>query len=466
MEITIANKIRIKNCPNQIQEHLVDILKVENPKFNEAVSKGRWVGNLKPYIFNFDILPDDSIRIPRGMRKELLDMISDLDHVIVDQRTRFDFADIGSAAIQYRPYQEKAMNALYKAEEGLLVAPAGSGKTVLGLSAVPLYGQPTLWLTHTRALAYQALDRIKQFLPELEEDDVGLVGDSKWKFGKWITIGLIPTLVRRPKELHEMRDRFGLVILDEAHHCPASTFLQVISSLNPYYLYGLTATPYRRDKLENLMFQTIGPEITRISISAVEEVGGIVMPKVLYRTVHSKPVYGNNIQRILKENIVPNPSRNGLIVGDVLQEATAGNFCIVLTDRKAHAEILYELISTGWEKTGIATGNYTKKYVAEQAARLNNKEITVLVCTFALLGEGFDVPFLNRAFVTMPFRAEGKVEQLVGRIQRTAPGKEDSIVYDYIDVDIGVVQSQFYTKSGNNCRYNAYSRLGLEIEPY
>ena len=444
----------------------MDILKVENPKFNEAVSKGRWVGNLKPYIFNFDILPDDSIRIPRGMRKELLDMISDLDHVIVDQRTRFDFADIGSAAIQYRPYQEKAMNALYKAEEGLLVAPAGSGKTVLGLSAVPLYGQPTLWLTHTRALAYQALDRIKQFLPELEEDDVGLVGDSKWKFGKWITIGLIPTLVRRPKELHEMRDRFGLVILDEAHHCPASTFLQVISSLNPYYLYGLTATPYRRDKLENLMFQTIGPEITRISISAVEEVGGIVMPKVLYRTVHSKPVYGNNIQRILKENIVPNPSRNGLIVGDVLQEATAGNFCIVLTDRKAHAEILYELISTGWEKTGIATGNYTKKYVAEQAARLNNKEITVLVCTFALLGEGFDVPFLNRAFVTMPFRAEGKVEQLVGRIQRTAPGKEDSIVYDYIDVDIGVVQSQFYTKSGNNCRYNAYSRLGLEIEPY
>jgi len=440
---------------------------VENPKYTEAIAKGRWVGNLKPFLMNFDILPDDSIRIPRGMRLPLLGMIdSNTDYTIVDGRSNHGYDDVNSSIIQYRPYQEKAMHAMYQAEEGLLVAPAGSGKTVLGLSMIPLYGQPCLWLTHTRALAYQALERIKQFLPSMGKDDVGLIGDGKWKIGRWITVGLIPTLVRRPAEVYAMRDNFGLVVLDEAHHCPASTFLQVVSSLNPFFLYGLTATPYRRDKLENLMFQTIGPEIIRIPVSEVEAVGGVIMPKVLYRTVHSKPIHHNNIQTILKENIVPNSKRNGLIVGDVLREATDGNFCVVMTDRKAHADILYDLISVGWEKTGIATGKYSKKYVAEQAALLNSKEITVLVCTFALLGEGFDVPFLNRAFVTMPFRAEGKVEQLVGRIQRTADGKTDSIVYDYVDADIGVVQNQFYTKSNNDCRFNAYSRLGLEIEPY
>lgn len=443
------------------------MLKVDNPKYLEAVAKGRWTGNLKPFIYNFDILPDDSIRIPRGMRLSLLDMIdSNIDYTIVDGRSNHGYNDVDSSIIQYRPYQERAMTAMYQAEEGLLVAPAGSGKTVLGLSMVPLYGQPCLWLTHTRALAYQALDRIKEFLPSMGEDDVGLIGDGKWKIGRWITVGLIPTLVRRPTELVEMRDRFGLVVLDEAHHCPASTFLKVVSSLNPYFLYGLTATPYRRDRLENLMIQTIGPIIIRIPVAEVENVGGIIMPKVLYRTVHSKPVYDNNIQRILKENIVPNSKRNGMIVGDVLREAAAGNYCIVVTDRKVHADILHDLISIGWEKTGVATGNYTKKQQTEVAERLNKKEITVLVCTFALLGEGFDVPFLNRAFVTMPFRAEGKVEQLVGRIQRTADGKKDSIVYDYVDVDIGVVQNQFYTKSKNDCRFNAYSRLGLDIEPY
>ena len=467
MEITITNKIRIKNCPAAIQEALIERLKIENPKYTEAVARGRYIGKLKPFIYNFDILPDDSIRIPRGMRLELLDMIdSSTEYTIVDGRSNHGYNDIDSSIISYRPYQERAVAAMYQADEGLVVAPAGSGKTVMGLSAVPLYGQPCLWLTHTRALALQALDRIKQFLPGLKDDDVGLLGDGKWKAGKWITVGLIPTLVRRPQEVHYMRNDFGLVILDEAHHCPASTFLKVVSGLNPYFLYGLTATPYRRDRMEELMFQTIGPEITRIEVGEIEETGGIVMPKVLYRTVKSKPYHGNDIQTILKDLIVPNEIRNGMIAGDVLREAVAGNYCIVVTDRKAHAEILYDLISTGWEKTGIATGNYSKKYVKEQAELLNNKKITVLICTFALLGEGFDVPFLNRAFVTMPFRAEGRIEQLIGRIQRSAPGKKNSLVYDYVDVDIGVIENQFYTKSSNDCRYNAYSRLGLEIVPY
>ncbi len=445
----------------------METLKIENPKYTEAVTRGRWLGKVTPFIYNFDILPDDSMLVPRGMRGVVLDMLGEIEKLdvnITDNRTYKEYQDIDSAVIKYRPYQERAMKAMYQAEEGLLVAPAGSGKTVLGLSMIPLYGQPCLWLTHTKALAHQAIARTKQFLPSMDEDDIGLIGDGKWKQGKWITVALIPTLVRRMAELHNMRNDYGLVILDEAHHCPASTFLKVVSALNPYHLYGLTATPYRRDKLEKLMFQTIGPQIIRIS---TEEVGGdIIMPMVKYRTLRSKPVYDNQIHKILRENIVANDKRNHIITGDVLREAAAGNYCIALTDRKAHADILYDLISMGWEKTGIATGKYSKKYVAEQARRLNDKEISVLVCTFALLGEGFDVPFLNRAFITMPFRAEGKVEQLVGRIQRTAEGKTDAIVYDYIDVDIGILQNQFYTKGKNDCRCNAYNRLGLEVEPY
>jgi len=65
----------------------------------------------------------------------------------------------------------------------------------------------------------------------------------------------------------------------------------------------------------------------------------------------------------------------------------------------------------------------------------------------------------------MPFRAEGKVEQLIGRIQRSAEGKTDAIVYDYVDADIGVIANQFYTPSKNDCRYSAYMRLGVRVEP-
>ena len=239
-----------------------------------------------------------------------------------------------------------------------------------------------------------------------------------------------------------------------------------MTSFNPHYLFGLTATPYRRDGLENLMFQVLGPEIISISQDEVRDQGGIMVPTVYYKTVQSAYVDNNNINKIITEHIVNNKKRNRLIASDVLAEAHAGNFCIVVSDRRKHCEILYDLISPGWAKTGIATGKYSRKYVEEQVQRYLDGEITVLITTFALLGEGFDIDFLNRAFVTSPFRSEAKVEQLVGRIQRVAKGKKDAIIYDYVDHNIGVLRNQFYTgKEHKPCRWNVYKRLGLEVIP-
>jgi len=439
---------------------------VVNPKYLEAQAAGRSLWGIDQHIHNFQLLPDDSLLVPRGLRKRVISAAEALkiDYTVVDKRKRFEHVDIDSSIIKYRPYQFQAvLNLTGMADEGVLVAPAGSGKTVMGLSFIPLLGQPTLWLTHTSPLAQQAEDRANFFLPDIGE--IGRIGGGKWKIGDILTIGMVQTLVRNPDKVIEDMDKFGLIVLDEAHHCPASTFLKVVGSYNAWYIYGLTATPYRRDKLEQLMFQTLGETTSKVSMAEVEKYGGIMVPTVRYRTVHSAKVDGNNIQQIITKHIVGNKKRNLMIVSDVLEEAAAGNFCIVIADRKAHCEILFELIQAGWEKTGIATGDYSKKVVQEQVQRYNDGEITVLVATYSLLGEGFDVPFLNRAFITSPFRAEAKAEQLIGRIQRTHPGKKDAIVYDYVDVDIGVVKNQFYNKTGT-CRHATYEKLGVNVEPY
>jgi len=212
------------------------------------------------------------------------------------------------------------------------------------------------------------------------------------------------------------------------------------------------------------MFNAMGEVGYEITLKEVADQGSIMAPKVIYRTIRSPVVQDNNMARILKKLINDN-KRNNIIVGDVLKEAHSGNFCIVVSDRKVHCETLCELISLGWDKVGIATGDYSKKYVEEQVQRYYNGEITVLCTTFALLGEGFDVPFMNRAFIATPFRAEAKVEQLIGRIQRTAENKKDAIVFDYVDADIGVLKNQFYSGSAKSCRHNVYMRLGLEVEP-
>jgi superfamily II DNA or RNA helicase len=213
------------------------------------------------------------------------------------------------------------------------------------------------------------------------------------------------------------------------------------------------------------MFHALGPEGVRITISEVEKEGGIIIPLVKYRSVTTSKNDGNSIQQILKQ-IVEDEKRTQIIVGDVIREALSGNFSIVISDRKAHCEEMFELLSLSIDRIGIATGDYSKKYVDEQVRRFENNEITTLVTTFALLGEGFDVAKLNRAFITMPFRARAKAEQLLGRIQRPAEGKRDAVVYDYVDTKIPVLFYQFYSKSRPDCRFATYQSLGARVEPY
>lgn len=470
MKITIANRIRIQDSPEWLKQQLIQDLTVPNPEFIQAEQQGYSTWGIDRFINNFTILNDDSIIVPRGMRKDIIQYAEDYDlpFEIVDQRPKFTArSDIDTRLIDFRPYQLQPIHeVVVEGEtEGMIVAPAGSGKTVLGIALAAALGIPTLWITHTNQLAIQTGERLKHFLPSLEDEDIGFIGGGKWKIGNFFTIAMVQTLVRR-KDLHKIMNDFGLIVVDEAHHCPASIFRKVVVQFNPIYLIGLTATPYRRDKLERLMFQVMGKIITRITVDDVEGHGGIIMPVVKYKTIDSKRVEINNVAKILKDHIVENTDRNAVIVGDVVREAMAGNYCIVVSDRKVHCEILNELISISWKKTGIATGDYSRNYVQEQVRRFEENEITVLVTTFSLLGEGFDIAFLNRAFIAMPFRAEGKVEQLVGRIQRVADGKNDAIVYDYVDHNIGVLKNQFFAGEKKPCRFNAYTRLGMKVEPF
>lgn len=256
------------------------------------------------------------------------------------------------------------------------------------------------------------------------------------------------------------------ILSSNCHHCPASTFLKIISGLNSYYLYGLTATAYRRDGLEAVMFQILGPILSEITKSEVISTKGIISPKVVYCPLKTnKKVDINNISKIFKDHIIYNSSRNLRVRDDVVREAMVGNFCIVSSGRRAHCELLYKLIKTKWSKTGIATGKYNKKTIDGQIKAFNENDITVLITTPELLGEGFDVDFLNRLFIVTPFRTESRVEQLIGRIQRYHPNKKDAIVYDYVDKDIGVLNNQFYSKYGK-CRNNVYRRLGIKIVHY
>jgi len=404
----------------------------------------------------------DGITVPRGYLQIIEDAMvgQGLGLEIKDNRVLASPSFIKSN-ICLRPYQEQAKYQLLCHPNGMLVAPAASGKTIIGLDLVASLHQKALWLTHTDRLMKQVVDRIigtddmPPAFADIHKKEIGILGGGKFKIGERITIGMIPTLVRREVDLPSIGREFGLVILDEAHHAPANTFLKVLSYFSSFYMYGLTATPYRRDLLEDMMFASIG--LGNAVIKRKEISKSLVTPSVKVRHINSVTYDGNDYNYIISELLLNDETRATTIVQDIVLEAQQGNHCIVISTRKTYCELLKELISRFWLKTGIATGDYSKKHNDAQVKLLESGEITVLITTFELLGEGFDVAKLNRGFIALPFRERSRVEQAVGRIQRTSEGKTDAVLYDYVDNNIGVLKNQFINRA------LTYRKLNMEI---
>lgn len=466
MKLIIDNQLSLLNVPQEIKEWFIEQLTFTNPKFEEAVKFGRYIGNVPEYIKMYRSLPN-GIVVPRGNLQLIEDSMlgQGLGLSIKDNRILRPPLNIESS-IELRPYQAEAKFDLLGHPNGMLVAPAASGKTVIGLDIFVSVRQKMLWLTHTNRLANQVIDRIvgdskhPPMIPSIKREDIGFLGGGREKIGNEVTVGMIQTLIRREHMLPQIGREFGLVIIDEAHHVPASTFLKVTGYFSSYYLYGLTATPYRRDKLEDVMFAALGLPNAEIRRKEVKSKGAIITPTVVKRVVPSDLTFGgvNDYAMLLRDVLPVNMTRLEMIVSDVVKEAEQGNYCITIGNRKAYCEMLYERLNHELpDKVVIATGDYSAAHNENQVEKINKGKVNVLITTFELLGEGFDVPRLNRGFIVLPFRERSRVEQAVGRIQRTCEGKKDALLYDYVDENIGILKNQFIQRA------LVYRSLGMRI---
>ncbi len=377
---------------------------------------------------------------------------------VVDERVLFPPNPVPTL-IEERFYQEDGITELLQHEEGFLKAPAGSGKTVMGLELIARVGQPALWLTHLDRLFKQVIDRIEAFIPIAAKRGIGEIREGNIVISDFLTIGMVPSLIRM--DLSKWEDFFGMVLVDEAHHVPANTFFEVVRQFKPYHLYGLTATDYRNDGLDPVMFRVIGDVRADIPYETLVKAGHIIRPKVNFVSTNfymrTEGIFKNLYQKVVKE-IIANKDRNELIAHHVLKEAKAKKICIVISGRRIHCRNLYRRISKEWPQTALAIGDIKKKDVDIAIKAMETGEINVLVTTFEMLGEGFDLDKLERLFFTVPFKAPNRVEQGIGRLQRTAQGKEDAVVYEFVDERVS------YCVHLYNKRLEVYDRLRVGVD--
>ena len=437
MKIQINNRILCRDVPLELLKELKGRLSFVNPKWLENDKRGFWNGETA-HTLKFYEIDNGTLIIPRGFMRQLLSLCKRLgvNYTLIDDRRTLDSVNFTFHGT-LRPFQEIACKDILSHDFGTLSAPTGSGKTVMALYLISQRKQPTLIVVHTKELLNQWVDRIETFLG-IPDNEIGIIGNGNKRIGEKITVALIQSLY---KCAEQVLPHIGYLIVDECHRTPSRTFTEAVTAFDSRYMTGLSATPYRRDGLSRLIYWHLGDVVHEIKAEDLIETGDILKAEIITRetdfNTHLDP--SEEYSKMLSE-LTQDTKRNRQIVQDVAKEANnGGGICLILSDRKAHCEVMQTLLNARDVKAELLTGDINSKEREKIVDRLNKGLVKVLIATGQLIGEGFDCPGLSTLFLTTPIRFDGRVIQYLGRVLRPAPGKDKAKVYDYIDSKVGVL---------------------------
>lgn len=441
--ITLSNQIYLSK--NYLPKILINFLKDELNFLNSEylIKKRMGVSTYKmERYFKLVKTNETNIALPRGFLNQLINFLNEkeIKFEFRDERIKLEPIKKIQSELKLFNYQKEALKSIISQDQGILVAPPGAGKTIMGLELIAKIKQPALILVHKRQIYNQWLERIENFL-NIPKKVIGQFSSTKKKIGKTITLAMVQTL-SRIEDIEKLKDKFGIVLVDECHHMPAKMFRGVITNFNPYYLYGLTATPERKNNDTKLIFVYLGDILHTIKANQISQKSGQVKTKsqnklnqpkiIIQKTKLSVPfkIKTDNFQ-MLSKIIVYDSQRNQQIINDIKKEAEKKKKCLVLTERKEHVEVLNAYLKREYEVI-ILTGDLTEKQRKEKIKQIETDNFQIIIATGQLVGEGADFPSLNCLFLAYPaFYFSGKLTQYIGRIQRG--NNQKSVIYDYQD---------------------------------
>lgn len=417
------------------------------------------------------------IVLPRGLREEILKKFDNagISYKIEDKRTKGRKLNISFKG-ELRESQIPAVETMLENETGILHAATAFGKTVVCCDMIAKRGISTLILVDRADLMNQWIKRLDEFLDIDEElpeyqTKTGRTRKRKSLIGNLqgthdtltgiVDVAMIRSL-KKKDGFHPMLKEYAQVYFDECHHAASDSAIEVLQEINAKYVYGVTATPKRGDGKEKINEFLLGPiryRFTAKDRAEEQNIDHLVYPRFT-RTVKphhlSKTPYGNDAYKLIRNNDV----RDEQIIRDVADCVQAGRTPVVLTKYVDHAKKLSERLKTYADRLILLTGaNGTKARRAqvEELSKVDDSESLILVGTGSLLGEGFDFPRLDTLFMATPVSGENVVEQYVGRLNRDYDGKENVIVYDYVDSHIPKFDKMY------SARLKAYKKIGYEL---
>ena len=462
MNTTIANRIYIDDPSDELYEWVKANLKFPNPEFEKKQRMGFWTGRtpreLQMYEWN-----GHTLILPFGVCRQLMPLLKGTG-VFCDFR-QDNVIDYGDQPMGLYDYQKDAVREMIFAKYGILKATTGSGKTQIGIAMIKAIRRRALWLCHTQDLLKQSRDRALRYM---DENLIGTITEGKVNVGVGVTFATVQTMANL--ELTQYRNYWDVIIVDECHRVGSSTtsftrYEKVLNHLSARHKYGLTATPARSDGLIKATYALLGNIAYEVPKEAVAD-------RVM--NVKVKPIY-TGVE--LDEDICLNPDgtinyvklieylttyncRNFDIAAHIANNK--GHSCLILSERLEQLENIMNMLPENMkaESAFISGKMQSKKAKAEREQALEDMRTgkkKYLFASYSLAKEGLDVPRLDRLFLASPVKFSSVVTQAVGRIRRTAEGKETPVVYDFVDEQIG------YCDRAYQKRRRCYREMEAEI---
>ena len=254
MKITVGSTITVEHPSPELVRWCKDNLVISNPDYAKKLRMHFWLGDTPKDLYLFET-HGEALILPYGVLRDILPMISSAKayRAFTERKTvNFD------CSVPLYDYQQEAIEAVKDQKFGILQSPAGSGKTQMGIALMADLGLKTLWLTHTKDLLNQSMNRAKQYM---SSDLIGTITEGKVELGSGVTFATVQTMCRL--DLERYRDMWDVVIVDECHRVAGTPtamtqFFKVLNNLAARFKFGLSATVHRSDGMIKATYALLG----------------------------------------------------------------------------------------------------------------------------------------------------------------------------------------------------------------
>ena len=226
------------------------------------------------------------------------------------------------------------------------------------------------------------------------------------------------------------------------------------------YIYGLSATPNRSDRLDDIIYMLLGS--VRHKYTAKEQADEQGLDRfVVPRFTRVANITGEKLDIHQADSLIAESAvRNEQIVEDICQAIANGRTPVVLTKLRRHAETLTKMLADKADHVFLVYGGQPEKQnqlILKEMLSVPDSETLVLIATGQKIGEGFNFPRLDTLMLASPIKFEGRLIQYVGRLNRTYKNKREVMVFDYVDPHIRFFDRQYRS------RLAAYKKLGYKV---